>query len=136
MKMGLSIFLARIIGIYLLIVSISVILNIKRFRSIVDDIMQHPGLQLVMGFNILVMGILLVVTHNIWVASWELIITLIAWCVLIKGILNVAFPSTAKKFAKYCLRSKNAVLTIGMIDLIIGLFLVYIGFYSSVYLIV
>lgn len=127
--MELSIFLAKVIGIYLIIVSLALLINMKRFKSIIDDIMAHPGLQLVMGFNILIIGILLVVTHNIWVSSWEVIITIIAWIAFIKGILNVALPNYAKKLVKHCTRSKNALLVIGIIDLVIGLFLCYTGFY-------
>lgn len=131
--MELSIFLAKIIGIYLIIVSLALLINAKRFKSIIDDIMAHPGLQLVMGFNILVIGILLVVTHNIWVYSWEVLITIIAWIALFKGILNVAFPSYAKKFVKSCVRSKNTLVVFGIIDLAIGLFLCYTGFYMHTF---
>jgi len=126
--MELSIFLAKVLGLYFLIVSVAVLINIDRVKSIVTGIMQNPPLQLIMGFNILVIGILLVVSHNNWRGGWPIVITIVAWLIFIKGILNVAFPQYANAWAKPFIKSKSSLYISPVIYLLVGLFLCYYGF--------
>jgi hypothetical protein len=40
-------------------------------------------------------GLLLVVSHNVWVAGWPVIVTLLSWLVLIKAIAYLLLPFSA-----------------------------------------
>lgn len=126
--MELSLFLAKVMGLYFVIISLSVLINKNRMPSIITGIIQNPSLQLVMGLNLLIVGILLIITHNVWVASWQVMITIIAWLVLIKGILNVAFPYLAQSMTKPFLQWRIILYISILINFLIGLFLCYYGF--------
>ena len=86
-----SIFLAQVIGIYFIIMSIAILLNVPRFISIIKDLLAHPAMHLTISFNILVIGILLIISHNLWIVSWPVIITIVAWLIFLKGVVNLCF---------------------------------------------
>ncbi|MGX6643213.1 hypothetical protein [Legionella pneumophila] len=126
--MNTSVFLAKAMGLYFLIISISVLINKNRMPSVISELMKNPALQFLMGLNILIIGLLLILTHNIWVLSWQVIITIIAWAVFIKGVLNVAFPTLAQRMTKPFLQSQSIPYFAIFINFLLGLYLCYYGF--------
>lgn len=126
--MNISVFLAKAMGLYFLIISISVLINKNRMPSVVSELMKNPALQFLMGLNILIIGLLLILTHNIWVSSWQVLITIIAWAVFIKGVLNVAFPNLAQHMTKPFLQSQSIPYFAILINFLLGLYLCYYGF--------
>ncbi|MCW8418882.1 hypothetical protein OQJ18_03350 [Fluoribacter dumoffii] len=126
--MNISVFLAKAMGLYFLIISISVLINKNRMPSVVSELMKNPALQFLMGLNILIIGLLLILTHNIWVSSWQVLITIIAWAVFIKGVLNVAFPNLAQRMTKPFLQSQSIPYFAILINFLLGLYLCYYGF--------
>lgn len=126
--MDISIFLAKALGLYLVIISISMLLNISRFTSILNKIIDNPPVLLFSGVIALIFGILLVLSHNIWQADWRVVITLIAWLSLIKGIIRVAFPQLSFGIIRYFIQSKLAYYLSVLVTLFLGIFLCYFGF--------
>lgn len=126
--MDISLFLAKVMGLYFVIISLSVLINKNRMLSIITGIIQNPSLQFMMGLNILIIGIILILSHNVWVASWQIIITIISWLILFKGILNITFPSLAQSMTKPFLHSQVMPYISVLINFLLGLFLCYYGF--------
>ena len=124
-----SIFIARILGLYLTIFGLLVLLRPAQFRAIVNAYMESPPIVFLGGIVGLIMGIILVVSHNIWAADWRVVITILSWIILIKGINHLFFPSVPRKMARTLLGS-SWILVPGAIDLLLGLFLVYKGFFG------
>lgn len=87
--MNTSVFLAQAMGLYFMIISVSVLINKNRMPSVIFELMKNPALQFLMGLNILIIGLLLILSHNMWVLSWQAIITIISWAIFIKGVLNL-----------------------------------------------
>ncbi|MFJ1267620.1 hypothetical protein ACD661_03495 [Legionella lytica] len=115
-------FLAKAIGAYLLIVSLSMFINMNSFVSLVNEITKNEPLLFVTGFFTLIIGILLVLTHNLWVRDWRVIITLIAWLTLLKGASIIFHPAMLYTYTA-------TIHYIGAtIDAIIGIVLCYFGF--------
>ena len=52
------------------------------------------------GYITLLMGLVTVILHNIWVADWRVVITILGWSTLIKGIGKIGFPETIHKQAQ------------------------------------
>lgn len=126
--MDISIFLAKALGLYLVIISISMLINVSRFTSILNDIIDNPSLLLFSGALALIFGILLVLTHNIWQFDWRVVITIIAWLSLIKGIIRVLFPQLSFGLIRYFSQNTTAYYLSGLISLLLGVFLCYFGF--------
>lgn len=126
--MDVSLFLAKIIGLCMLILSISILFNAKNLLTVVSGIFHNAALQFVLGIFLLVMGVLLVVSHNIWEPSWVVVVTIISWIVLLKGICYVAFPKLIHSMAQPFIHSQKGLLIGGVMNLVVALYLCYMGF--------
>ncbi|MFC1658674.1 hypothetical protein ACFL1D_04715 [Candidatus Omnitrophota bacterium] len=128
--MGNSVFLAKIIGPYILVIAIGLLFNSKTYQKMMDDFLQNTAFIYLGGVIALVIGIVMVLFHNIWVAGWQLIITIFGWMGLIKGIWLIIFPNSAGKFTQ-ALRGKTKFLTAYSLILIaVGAFLTFKGYFA------
>jgi len=126
--MDLSILLARIFGVYMLILGLIVLRNPK-LQVLVNELSRDDGLRFVLGLFTLVLGIALVSLHNIWSDGYRVIITIISWVVLIKGFLTVWLKEKSYKNLIEKLSAPNIITATGVINLVLGIYLVYIGFF-------
>lgn len=126
--MDLSIYLAQVLGLYLFIVSFGMLFNKKKLQPIVLDLLKNPPLLFVTGFLALIIGLLLVTSHNVWVMDWPVIITIIGWLSLAKGIIRFAFPHLAVKTSQKWIQNETFYYTTFIIMLLIGLELIYCGY--------
>ncbi len=96
--MELSIFIAKIIAVVYIAISIGQVFSGITYKKMYQDIMKSSGLMVLMGIFAIVIGFLLVEHHNIWVKDWPVLITIIGWAALVKGFLFLAFPKALKIF--------------------------------------
>jgi len=123
-----SIVLARFLGLYLAITAIFLLVRPDTVREMVTDLVNSKAVMFVTAIVTLMLGIILVVLHNIWVPNWRVVITLLAWLILVKGILRLFLPeNTAKMMSKF-ISSKSSYYITAVIALLVGVFLIYQGF--------
>lgn len=125
--MELSFVLARLWGLYLIIVSLSFLLNRKILESIIAVISDRAFVVL-SGFISLLIGITMVVIHNVWIPDWRVILTLFGWLALIKGILYINWPELALRWKDRFQKNKGLVNLLLIMALIFGIYLTYMGF--------
>ena len=89
--MDTSIFLAKFWGWYLLIFFFILSYNPKRIKQIFDDLKDEKFL-IITSFIAIIVGLLNILSHNIWEPNWKLIITLIGWLSLFIGLSLFIFP--------------------------------------------
>ena len=130
MEITLSYFLARFFGIYFLIFAILWLLRQNQIRDIIKDIFSRPALLAVTGIVSLILGVAIVVSHDIYEWSWRGFITLLGYLAIIKGISRIGFPKNEKKMA-YSLIKGTSYWVCFLILLVIGLWLSYTGFNLS-----
>ena len=129
--MGNSIFIARIFGLCYLIIGACLLYNRKAFQRIMEDFCKSAALVFFGGLFALVIGVVIVLRHNIWVANWTVMITIIGWLALIKGIWLIAFPNTVSTFMQAYQKNENLVIVHSIAALILGAILTYFGFFAS-----
>lgn len=127
--MDLSIFLAQALGLYFLILGFAMVINGERAKDLIGKILKDDSLVFITGIIALIIGILLVLSHNIWVMGWPVVITILAWLALIKGIMRVVYPMKAMMIAEKVISSSKSYYTVSVIVFVIGLFLAYHGFF-------
>ena len=123
-----SIFLARLLGPVFLIVGASILFNPKVFRDIAAEVVRSVTLVYLFGFIDFAAGLAIVITHNVWLASWPVLITLIGWLLLIRGTVRVLIPETVMGYAAKVLGNKQLIPVAGVVTGIIGLVLCYFGY--------
>lgn len=127
--MDISIFLAKLMGFYLLIVGVALFFKRSFLREVLQDFYSSPGLILITSIINLILGLLIVLSHNIWEFNWTTIITIIGYLTLFKGICHLFFPEWAKKMlAKFI--EKEIFVYSGVISLVLGIYLLYHGYFG------
>lgn len=129
--MGTSIFFARIFSLYYLVVGVGLFFNRKAFKQIMDDFSKSAALVFFGGIFALLIGIMIILTHNIWLANWRLIITLIGWLAFIKGVWLVVFPKTVSKLMQSYHKNDALLGVHAIIAIILGLVLAFFGFFVA-----
>lgn len=126
--MGISKFLSKVLGLYLVIVSLAMLIRMDQFASYVNSLINNEPLMFVTGFFTLILGLLMVVSHNIWQWHWRLIITIFSWIALIKGASIIFFPQFIDKISLLFVQNTNFAFIAAGIDLALGILLIYFGF--------
>ena len=126
--MATSIFLAKLLGPILVLAAVAVSVNRKSLDAVAQEFLRGNALMLLLGFLDFTAGLAIVLTHNVWVADWRVIITLLGWLLLIRGIVRTLIPDQVKPYGVKLMRNKNAVTGVLAVTLVLGLVLSYFGY--------
>jgi len=97
--MDISIFLARFLGSFFFIFGLLFIITRQLGKTI--EMTENKAFVISTGYISLLLGLATVVLHNIWAADWRVVITVLGWSTLIKGILKIGFPEFIHKQAQH-----------------------------------
>lgn len=127
--MDISVLLAKIWGIALIILASAYIVNQKEYTKKLSSFAKSP-LLFFTGIFAILLGVIHVVIHNVWTSDWRLLITLLGWIMLLKGIVRLFFPGFVVTFLKK--RSFQPwYIPVVVFLLMIGVYLMFIGFFAS-----
>ncbi|MCW8397851.1 DUF308 domain-containing protein [Legionella sp. PATHC038] len=118
-------FLAAVLGWYLVIVSLLLLIRREVVVTAMRELMGQRAVMLVVGIITLIIGLLMVISHNVWLMGWPVIVTIFAWLILIGGLFRLYCPDTVYKIWNKVIDKSGLLITTGVISLIIGLFLLY-----------
>ena len=126
--MELTYFLAQLIGLYCLIVGVLIFFKKKLFIEFVNEFLRAPATLFFPGLVAIFLGLLMVLSHNYWNAgNLTLLVTLVGWAALLKGLALLFIPKTAVRWIQWCKLEKFSWLY-AVIVLLIGLYLAHAGF--------
>lgn len=92
----LTIFLGRFIGLSCLLMCAVLAARPKSSLEAISAMMDSPGLVLVTGIFTMGAGAAMVVGHNVWSGgALPVVVTLLGWLTLIKGVALMAMPPAA-----------------------------------------
>ena len=127
--MDTSIFLAKLMGPIFVIIGVGLFLNRERYLAVVDEVILSKTLLYVFGVMALTGGLAILLTHNVWVWDWPVVITIIAWLMVIRGSLRIVIPQQIEAIAKGMTDQLPTLLLISdMIVISLGLFLSWQGY--------
>ncbi|MEP6793498.1 MAG: hypothetical protein ABJB16_04175 [Saprospiraceae bacterium] len=125
--METSIYLAQVIGLFGALTTFTIIIRYKFYLSMEEIVAKNPATIYMSGFMFLLLGILVVVSHQVWSMDWRVIITLLGWLLLFKGLMRIIFPQKIIALLLKKLEEKRFIF--GEIAVfILSLFLIYQGF--------
>ena len=127
--MGSSLYIARVIGPVLLVVSLGMIFNRGFYKKVLEDYCKNAALVFFTSIAPLVVGIIIVLHHNIWVANWTVIITIFGWGGILKGIWLIIFPNTITHFMEAYSKRDAVLFAHSAIALALGLTLTVVGYF-------
>ena len=92
--------LKEAIGIYLIIAAIVMTTRVNSYKKLLAELSADNFAVVLASYIGLMFGIFLVLSHNVWVLNVEVLLTLIAWFVLIKSLLWISFPECMLCYTK------------------------------------
>jgi hypothetical protein len=125
--MPASIYIGKIFGTFLFVFALGGLLEPTYYKKVFTEIFTKPALMTLRGVLSLLVGLIMVVFHNVWNQHWEMSITIIAWIVLLQGIFCVIFPKTMINIARNI--TSKTLLWIFWIVLVVGAYLIYMSYF-------
>ena len=126
--MATSIFIAKIIGPYFFLIGLSMLVNKMFFLKLMDDYSQNNIFVVFGGMFALVFGLVLLQVHNIWTASWPVVITIMGWSGVIKGVWLIIFPATVCSFMQFYIKRGSLLIIHGIFACVLGILLTVCGY--------
>lgn len=126
--MDLSHFVAQVVAIIYLSIGIGMLFNVDYYKKMFTKMYEEMTAMYVGGFAAIVTGFALVTHHNIWAKNWTILVTIIGWLALIKGISLIAFPKQFQSLSLPMIQRGTGIL--GIIVLALGLIFGYFGFFA------
>ncbi len=120
--MELSIFSAQVISLLYIATGIATFVNKNFLKNMLEDFAKSPALSFVTGFITIVLGMLIVFYHNIWRNDWTVLITLMGWLTLIKGVIVLVFPKYISWFRNLSLNSPVWAIMLLVFGIVFGYF--------------
>lgn len=124
----LTLHLATAYGVGIFVVALAAITSPARLGDVIADFERSPALVFLGALLALVMGITLVMLHNLWTDPAAILVSLLGWVILVKGIFVAAAPEGLMKFAAAAASSPARVRVWGVVALILAAAYLAIGF--------
>ncbi len=129
MDMGVdtTIFLAKLIGIFSLVMGASM-LKRDMMMEVFRELSHQRALSYVMGVLMLLQGLLLTLVHTKWGSSLAIFITLLGWGILLEAALFLFSSSGAVLQHINRMENKTLYYFIALVYFLVGAYLSYNGF--------
>ena len=126
--MELTLLLAKVFGLYMLFGGILVLMRPRYIMLAVAALIEDKSLRLVFGIIGILLGLLLVNTHNTWNTLPEILVSLIGWAALVKSVMYLFLKeSTMDKIVKMFMDRKWYVID-GIVAILFGAYLANYGY--------
>ena len=98
LDMEISVFFARFYGTLFIILGLQAVFANLLGRTI--KMTEDKAITVSTGYITFLLGLITVILHNVWVADWQVAITILGWSTLIKGGMKIGFPEHVHKQAQ------------------------------------
>jgi hypothetical protein len=125
----LTIFLAKLLGLYCVILALTMIVRGQSAVAAMKALVANPSLLLFAEVIGLALGLAMVLSHNIWSGgALPVVVTLIGWLIVIRSAVLLALsPEATVKLVDALQYEKHFYIYMGA-TLALGLYLTYAGF--------
>jgi hypothetical protein len=121
--MEISGYLARFWGSLFIILGLGSI-SVKLLGRVIQYT-EDKTITISTGYITFLLGLITVTLHNTWTTDWRLMITILGWATLLKGIEKIMFPNRVNKIAK---KFEGKQTLWGFVILLIGVLYFWISF--------
>src|SRR5271157_969473 len=89
-----TIFLGRLLGLYLVAISVGMLANRGRTLAALDEMARSGPWMLFSGMVATAAGLAVVLAHNVWSGgALPVVVTLVGWAALLKGVALLLVPA-------------------------------------------
>jgi hypothetical protein len=130
-----TLFLSKLIGLYCILVALSMITRRQATLESVTALLHDPSMVFVLGAITLIAGLAMVLVHNIWSGgALVVIVTIVGWITLLKSLLLLFLPPEMESVLFLGqLHYQKLFYVFGAVSLVLGVYLTYGGFKSRLH---
>ena len=118
----------QIFSLAYLTIGIGILINPDFYKKLFEDFTENAFALYLGGIAALVIGYMILAFHNTWTKDLSVIITIIGWIALIKGILILVRPTIMIALTKAIAKKGNFLKIEAVAIIILGLALAFLGF--------
>lgn len=114
----------------LLVLGCSMLFATRGWLALMAEYSESPHRMLIPGVALVVYGLIVVFTHNIWVTGWPVAVTIAGWLILLKGLTFMFSPEAVRihtRFSKPVIKMAMRIGGVVLILLSIMLLLTFTG---------
>ena len=111
-----------------LAIGIGIFVSPDFYKKLFADFVDNAAIMYLGGVTALVVGFLIVAFHNTWTRDVSVIITILGWLALIKGVLILVWPRLMVGITKAMMKKENALRIEAIAIVILGLLFSFLGF--------
>lgn len=126
--MQTSLFIAKLLGPLLVLIGLGMLANGPVYRAMAEELLDSAPLVYLSGVLAFLGGLAIVLTHNVWVLDWPLIITLIGWLGLLRGAMRILLPQQSTAIATNLVAHNEIFIASAITALVLGAILGFYGY--------
>ena len=130
--MDRSEYIARLMGPVMLIIGIGMIGGMltegDAYSSLLKEFIGSRALIFMTGVLALVAGLAIVNAHNLWVRDWRVVVTILGWLFIVRGVSNLVFPGTVQTLGDRMIASHGGILAGAAATIALGSILSIMGY--------
>lgn len=119
----------QLLGLAYLAAGLGMLINPTFYKRMIDQMVDSPPVIYVSGFMTLAVGYLLIAFYSTWGVDLRLILTVIGWIALFKGLSAIILPELFVRFSRGFIRSGKTVIGAGLVMTALGIVILYVGFF-------
>jgi len=124
--------LARLMGPILLVIGIGMAFGLMMegagYSSVLREFIANRALIFLTGILTLLAGVAIINVHNVWVPDWRVIVTVLGWLLVLRGIMLLVFPLTVQVFGDRVAMSQAGVTAGAALTFVLGAILCIMGY--------
>ena len=123
----LTLRLATAYGVGIFVVALAAIAGPARFAAAIADFERSAGLTFLGAILAVIVGLGMVMLHNLWTDPTAILVSLLGWVVLAKGVLVLAVPEGLLKLAVAVTSPQGRMRIWGAIMLVLAVVFLVLG---------
>ena len=118
---------ARMLGPFITVIMIAAVAHFADMRQLLSEFTASDAWPYVTGVFILAGGIAIVAFHQIWRGAAAIIVSVLGWLLVARGILLIAFPGVFASLADRMIGATALWIAAFVAMTLVGLYLTYVG---------
>jgi hypothetical protein len=123
--------IAQLLGFYLVLSGVLMIVREQAMMILVPKFVDSPPFLYFLGSLRVLIGLAIVLAHNMWTGTLGTVIYLVGWLTLLRGIAMLALPIETERKILAVFSHGNAWYTTAIVAIVLGGWLAYAGFIVS-----
>ena len=130
--MNTSKYIARLMGPVLLIIGIGMVAGLfvegESYSSLMKEFIGSRALVFITGVLALLAGLAIVNAHNLWVPDWRVVVTVLGWLFIVRGVTNLVVPALVQTMGDRIVASRGGVIAGAAFMIVLGAILSIMGY--------